>query len=130
MVQRITIIGQNIRDITTFYKEINRVFMQSEDWKISESLDAFNDLLYGGFGSIMPDKDVEIVWHDIALSKAALGYDPTRSYYIDKLKPQSPFNKKYFENKLEELESGSGQTYFDIIIEVTALHPRIRLIKK
>jgi hypothetical protein len=52
MANEFIIKGGYITGISTFYQEINRVFMQDENWKISESLDAFNDLLYGGFGSI------------------------------------------------------------------------------
>jgi len=46
----IVINGKNITDIGSFYEEVNSLFMQGENWNIGESLDAFDDLLYGGFG--------------------------------------------------------------------------------
>ena len=36
--------GENIHDIFSFFDEINRVFMHSEDWKLGPSLDALNDI--------------------------------------------------------------------------------------
>lgn len=119
--------GKNIHDIPSFYIEINRVFMYNEDWDIGESLDAFNDLLHGGFGISKPGKPIQILWRDSEHSRQALGYQATKEYYITKLLPGSPFNKKYFNDKLQELEAGTGQTYFDIIIEIIAEHPDIIL---
>lgn len=123
----IIIEGKNIHDIPSFYKEVNRVFMYNESWDIGESLDAFNDLLYGGFGCITSGTETKIIWHDIEYSKAALGYNVTKEYYNNKLKPGSPFNKEHFKKKLQQIESGTGQTYFDIILEIIAQHPDIIL---
>ena len=36
--------------------------MQNEDWDISTSLDAFNDLLYGGFGEIKGKESLLLIW--------------------------------------------------------------------
>jgi RNAse (barnase) inhibitor barstar len=33
MVKRIVIDGKSIRDIPSFYAEVNRVFMADENWK-------------------------------------------------------------------------------------------------
>ena len=129
MTQQFIINGKNIDSITSFYAEINNVFMQNEKWQIAESLDAFNDLLYGGFGAIDNNQFTQIIWKDIELSKTALGYNATKEYYHDKLRPGSPFNKKHFKEKLKELESGEGQTYFDIVIEILTAHLNINLIK-
>lgn len=104
--------------------------MQNETWKIDQSLDAFNDLLYGGFGSIGNSNTIEIIWLDIELSREALGYEATKQYYLAKLQPGSLFNKDLFTEKLYRLEHGDGQTYFDIIIEIIESHHTINLIKK
>lgn len=119
--------GQNIHNIASFYEEVNRVFMLNEGWQIAQNLDAFNDLLNGGFGEIPFNEPVEIVWKDIAASKEALGYAATKEYYLNKLQPGSPFNKEYFQQKLSELENGKGQTYFDIVKEIIESHIRIQL---
>ena len=51
-MKKIIIEGKNINNIETFYEEVNRVFMSDEHWKIAQSLDALNDMLYGSFGEI------------------------------------------------------------------------------
>ncbi|SEW51487.1 barstar family protein [Chitinophaga arvensicola] len=127
MEKQITIDGNRITSITSFYEEINRVFMTGEDWQLGNSLDAFNDLLYGGFGAIKSDEPVTLLWHNMDKSRQALGHAATRQYYEEKLLPESPFNKEHFREKLDELDRGEGQTYFDILLEIIADHPNIRL---
>jgi RNAse (barnase) inhibitor barstar len=79
MIPEIVIEGKNIQDIHTFYQEINRVFMQNETWKLAESLDAFNDLLYGGYGILNGMKSARLIWNDMEESCVVLGYESTKS---------------------------------------------------
>ncbi|NEU70208.1 ribonuclease inhibitor [Spirosoma agri] len=130
MVKRIEIEGNAINDIASFYAEINRVFMVGESWTIGPSLDALDDLLYGGYGALQSAQSIDLVWHDMDHSRNALGYQTTRNYYLDKLKPKSPYNKRLFEEKLIALENGTGETYFDTILSILADHPNIRLISQ
>lgn len=102
--------------------------MQSEDWKISDSLDAFSDMLYGGYGEIQGGEHADLIWRDFEKSKKALGYNVTRDYYAQKLQPDSPFSRETFEEKLAALEQGTGQTYFDIILSIIGEHPNINLV--
>ena len=127
MEKQIVIDGNLINDIASFYEEINRVFMSGEDWEIGHSLDAFNDLLYGGLGAIRDNERVTLLWKNMERSRQALGYDVTKRYYEEKLLPDSPFDKMHFREKLEALNSGTGQTYFDILMEIIADHPNIRV---
>ncbi|CAN5571735.1 hypothetical protein BH09BAC4_BH09BAC4_33870 [soil metagenome] len=130
MVKQIEIDGKSINDIVSFYEEINRVFMDGESWMIGPSLDALNDLLFGGYGALQGAQSVELIWHHLDHSRKALGDQTTRLYYLDKLRPGSPYSKKLFEEKLRALESGSGETYFDSIMTIIAEHPRIRVISQ
>ncbi|GAB3352662.1 hypothetical protein GCM10027566_12270 [Arachidicoccus ginsenosidivorans] len=126
-MKQVEIQGSHIFDIASFYEEINRVFMQQEDWKLGQTLDGFNDLLYGGFGLLNPSEEISLIWKDIQSSKAALGLETTRKYYLGKLAPKSPFNKNHFKAALQQLEAGQGKTYFDLIIEIIEAHPNIHL---
>ncbi|RYF57906.1 MAG: ribonuclease inhibitor [Cytophagaceae bacterium] len=128
MVKQIAIEGISINDIVSFYAEINRVFMAEESWLIGPSLDAFNDLLFGGYGALQGAQSVDLLWHNMDHSREALGYQTTRVYYLDKLSPGSPYNKKLFKEKLQALEHGTGETYFDVIMAILADHPTIRVI--
>jgi RNAse (barnase) inhibitor barstar len=127
MVKQIEVEGNAIQDIASFYEEINRVFMVGENWLIGQSLDAFNDLLVGGYGALQGADSVDLVWHHMDYSRKALGYQTTREYYLEKLRPGSPYNKKLFGEKLAALESGRGETYFDTVLAVLAEHPNIKV---
>ena len=129
-MKKIIIEGKNITDIETFYKEINRVFMQNENWKIAQSLDAFNDLLYGGFGEIKGKENIQLVWKNSEENKKSLGLQPTLAFYQNKLKSPEIFNTNFIINKIDELEKGTGLTFFDIVIEIIADHPNIILLKE
>lgn len=127
-MKQITINGNNIHSIPSLYAEINRVFMAEEDWQIGNSLDAFNDLLYGGFGAIRSDERIQLIWCNIEKSKEALGYETTKAYYEGKLKADSTFNREYFQEKLTALENGEGETYFDILMAIIVEHSNIELV--
>ena len=128
---RIYLKGKKITDIGSFYKHINKQLMQEEDWKIAASLDAFDDLLYGGFSKWKDYDQLEIVWEDIEISQQHLGFDTTMKYYQSKIYPGSPYNQSLFRQKIKSLENGNGQTYFDLLIAVINNHKdRVKLIRK
>ncbi|MCE7070724.1 ribonuclease inhibitor [Dyadobacter sp. CY327] len=125
---QLTIQGSSIQGIASFYTEINRLFMADEEWQIAESLDALDDLLYGGFGAAKGATALELIWLDMETSRLSLGYEETRRYYLEKLRPGSPFNKALFSEKLKALETSEGKTYFDLVMEVFASHPAVIVV--
>ncbi|WP_029905036.1 barstar family protein [Prevotella sp. 10(H)] len=128
MTKKITIDGNNIHDIPSFYEEINRVFMAGEDWKLGTSLDALDDMLYGGFGAIKGNEDIELIWINFEQNKKDLGLELTKTYYKNKLHFPSIFNTDFVKEKLNKLNNGTGKTYFDIILEIINNHKNIRLV--
>lgn len=124
----ITLEGSNIHDIPSFYQMINHLFMADESWKISNSLDALDDLLYGGYGTLQHVDHLKIIWKNAQHSRKALGIETTRQYYLDKLESDQPFNKVLFREKLAKLTLGVGPTYFDIVVEIITSHKNIQLI--
>ena len=128
MTKTFTIDGNKIHDIPSFYKEINHIFMSNEDWKLGESLDALNDLFYGGIGEINGDEPINLIWKDFEQNKQVLGMELTKVYYQDKLASPNVFNTGFVKEKLAELENGTGQTYFEIILEIIGEHSNIKLI--
>lgn len=119
--------GSAIHDIAGFYAEINRVFMASEDWQLAPSLDALDDLLYGGYGALAGHPSATVHWTHIAHSRAALGVAATRAWLQEKQMRPGMFNAARIDTQLEALERGTGQTYFDIIMDVFAAHPNLHL---
>lgn len=120
--------GGAIRDIPTFYAEINRVFMTGENWRLAESLDALSDMLHGGFGAIKGKEPVRIIWHDIEASRSALGVAATCAFLTEKLERPGLFDKKLIGEQLAALEHGTGQTYFEIVLEIISEHRNIDLV--
>lgn len=122
-----TLHGSRINDIASFYDEINRLFMAQEDWRLGPSLDALDDLLYGGYGALSGVDRAVLVWTDMEASRAALGLAATRRHYLGKLEQPEIYNAARIRADLAQLEAGTGPTYFDQILEVIAGHPNIEL---
>lgn len=120
--------GARIADITSFYAEINRVLMDDEDWELGASLDALDDLLYGGYGATQGTDPARVVWHASEHSRAALGVDATRAWYEHKLAHPETYGSATATAALEELERDGAPTYFDLVVAVFAGHERVELV--
>lgn len=127
MTRTLTIEGGRIDDIPTFYAEINRVFMTGEDWVLGQSLDALDDLLYGGYGAIAGPEPVLLVWRDFDRMEAVLGFDATIAFLENKLTQPDIFDPVLTRRRLDALQAGEGQTYLAIVREIIDSHPNIRL---
>ena len=128
VMKKIIIEGKNINNIETFYEEVNRVFMRNEDWKIAQSLDAFNDMLYGSFGDIKGKEKIQMIWKDMEQNQKSLGFQTTLEFYQNKLKSPEIFNHKFVLSKINELHNDVGFTFFEIVLEIIANHDNIMLI--
>ncbi len=126
----LTLEGKNFANIPGFYREINRLFMAGEDWQLGESLDALDDLLYGGYGVLLGVKAVDLIWQDFEKSRRDLGRETTRDWLLAKLAQPGHFNRDTIHRQLRALEAGHGQSYFDIIQEIITSHAQIRLIPR
>ncbi|WP_221391541.1 hypothetical protein [Dyadobacter sp. NIV53] len=123
----ITINADHFSNLPGFYEEMDRLFMKGVDWKMGQSLDALNDILYGGFGVYEPGEPVLVVWQNFSKSQKDLGIKETKRNYQKKIDQGHPYNVKHFQEKLAEIENGSGQTLCDIIIEIFQDHKNIEL---
>jgi hypothetical protein len=102
--------------------------MTDEDWALGESLDALNDLLYGGYGAIQGREPIELVWQDMEASRSALGIETTRAFLMKKLKRPDLFNVDVARGQLDALGRGTGKTYFETVLEIIGDHHNIALI--
>jgi hypothetical protein len=127
-VQTLRIEGVRVDGIPALYRELNRVFMPDEEWTLGESLDALDDLLYGGFGVLDGSAPARVVWADHAVSRAALGVETTREYYRAKLARPEVFAEAPAQRALAALDAGAGETYFELVRRVFADHPNIQLV--
>jgi len=61
--------GRNFSTLDGFYDEVSRVLVPGATW--GRNLDAFDDVLYGGFGT--PEDGFVVIWKNHDLSREALG---------------------------------------------------------
>ncbi len=65
--------GMRFSNIEEFYDEIDRLLTKDLPWKTGHNLDAFNDLLRGGFGVHEYGEPIKIKWTHYRKSKRDLG---------------------------------------------------------
>lgn len=130
MARKIIIDGTNFDDIEGFYTEIDRVLTKNLAWNTGHNLDAFNDLLYGGFGVHEYYESIVIIWKNFEKSGRDLGYKATVKYYENLLLKCHPSNGEKIELLLEEAKQEKGDSLCDIIIGIISCHEQIELILK
>ena len=124
--QTIVINGDNFVDLESFYDEIDRVFTKDLEWDTGHNLDAFNDLLRGGFVVYEYGEQIKLTWKNISKSKGDLGLETTKKWYEQIIEQNKIENQQYFKDKLKELTEDNGQTLFDIILEIISGHENIK----
>ena len=72
------------------------------------NLNAFNDILRGGFGT--PEEGFVIRWNNHAVSKQRLGYTETARFLGLQLERCHPANQASISKELEEASAHRGQT--------------------
>ncbi|MGH8074766.1 MAG: barstar family protein [Lysobacter sp.] len=127
MTRQLVIDGDRIHDIVSFYDEINRVFMADVDWSLAHSLDALDDMLYGGYGALDGNAPATLVWTNYENNRRDLGPDATHAFLLAKLDKPATFDSSRIQRQLDALDAGTGQTFFDTVLEIIASHPNITL---
>jgi hypothetical protein len=111
--------GAAFDDFAGFCAEFSRSVLGGEyEWK--GSLDAFNDLLRGGFGT--PDGPWVLRWCSVARSREALGWTATKLWLTDRVAGCHPSNVDHFRARLAEAERRRGDTLFDEILAILRDH--------
>jgi RNAse (barnase) inhibitor barstar len=110
--------GAAVTDLDTFYDEVSRRLIPGSAW--GRNLDAFNDILRGGFGT--PDEGFVLRWRDSALSQAALGYSATTAWLESKRRRCHPSHVPDVDAELLAAREGRGPTLFDILLEIIREH--------
>jgi len=118
MATEYVIDGSRVTSLETFYDEISRVLIPGSGW--GRNLDAFNDILRGGFGT--PDEGFVLKWSRSADSKENLGYPETVRQLEIRLERCHPSNRKDVRRKLSDARGGVGATVFDWLVEIIQDH--------
>lgn len=118
MTKEYVIDGSKITSLDTFYDEISRTLISNKEW--GRNLDAFDDILSGGFGT--PADGFILKWSHAALSKEKLGYSETAKYLEEKLRRCHPSNRESVRAELARVRSRGGPTLFDRLVEIIRDH--------
>ena len=118
MKKEITIDGSVIDTIDQFYDEVERKLTRGLSWAPGRNLDAFNDMLRGGFGVHNDHEPIIIRWIQSARSREALGKLATIDYLHERLKVCHPDNVSFVQTDLDEIQRGQGLTLFEEILGV------------
>jgi len=109
--------GTSFDDLAGFFSAITRTLSLTR-W--GRNLDAFNDILRGGFGT--PQSGFTLRWASSAVSAQRLGWPETIRYTENKLTTCHPANIPRVQADLAAARRGEGQTLFDIITSIIRAH--------
>lgn len=110
--------GDNFDTLEEFFDEISKVLIPGAKW--GRNLDAFNDILRGGFGT--PEEGFVLKWVNSARSKQVLGYPETIRQLEKRLERCHPSNIPNVHCDLDAAKKHRGPTVFDWLIEIIRLH--------
>lgn len=116
--REIIIDGSKFSNLEEFYDEMERILTKNLTWRVGRNLDAFNDLLRGGFGVHEYGEALAIKWLHADKSRCDLGYEATVNHWEKVLTKCHPSNIPYIQEKLDMAKSHKGDTLFDIIIKI------------
>jgi hypothetical protein len=109
--------GANFSDLDGFAREFSRLLC-NYTWR--GNLDAFNDLLRGGFRT--PETGWVLRWLNSESSRAALGYQETARRLEQLLLTCHPSNRSIIEARIRGARRGEGPTLFDEIVGIIRDH--------
>jgi RNAse (barnase) inhibitor barstar len=110
--------GENFSTLEEFYDEIERVLIPGAAW--GRNLDAFDDILRGGFGT--PEGGFLLLWRQSDLSRKRLGHVETVRQLQAWLRRCHPTNRTSVAVELEHAKNGAGPTVFDWLVEIIREH--------
>ena len=113
--------------LASFYQEVENTFTKNLGWSIGRNLDAFNDVLRGGFGVYDYEEPIQLIWLNSDKSRKDLGWAETVRYLTAKLTTCHPSNAASVKRDLALAESHIGQTLFETIVDIIQEHGHIEL---
>ena len=106
--------GNTFSTLEEFWDEISRILIPDVYW--GRNLDAFNDILRGGFGT--PEEGFILVWKNSSVSRERLGYAETIRQLEKRLQKCHPTNREYVKLQLEQAKQHKFATVVEWLIEI------------
>lgn len=117
MLSEYVIDGSQTVSLEAFFDQFSAVVLTEHRVR---NLNAFNDVLRGGFGT--PDEGFILRWVNSATSRKLLGYAETVKLLELQLERCHPDNRQVIERDLVNARHGVGPTVFDWLIEIISVH--------
>jgi len=115
--------GQRFSTLEEFAEEFSNVVLSDYRWH--GNLDAFNDILYGGFGT--PEEGFLLIWKHSNVSRERLGYGETVRQLSKRLDRCHSSNRERVASDLAQASKQTGPTIFDWLVEMIREHEDIEL---
>ncbi|MCB0961786.1 MAG: hypothetical protein KDA98_00510 [Acidimicrobiales bacterium] len=116
----VELMGDRVDDFESFVKEVNRSLVPQYEEIVGHpwngDLDAFNDILRGGFGT--PEDGFVIRFVDADRFRRALGWPETIRWLEAKLDSCHGTNRDRVQAELDAARCHEGETLFDIILAI------------
>jgi len=109
--------GNDFATLEQFYDVVSGTLIPGVDW--GRNLDAFNDILRGGFGT--PERFVSR-WLNSRESQERLGYPETVRQLKLRLERCHPSSVPRVHAQLALAEAGRGPTVYDWLLEIIHVH--------
>lgn len=110
--------GERFSTLEEFYEEISRVLIPGAWW--GWNLDAFNDILRGGFGT--PDEGFILIWEYSEASRHNLGFPETVRQLERRLERCDPTAECNVKEQLRNAQNFTGATVYDWLVEIIRVH--------
>ena len=124
-IKEIQIDGSRFTNLDGFYDEVAAKLTKGLDWSPGRNLDAFDDLLCGGFGVHDYEEPIVLRWTNSAKSQVDLGYPATIDRLQAVLERCHPSNRASVGQSIAAAEQQQGDTLFQTIVEIIESHHHI-----
>src|SRR5438477_10862507 len=104
--------GSRFDDFSGFATEVSEQIVPTAAW--GGNLDAFNDILRGGFGT--PEEGFIIEWRNSHISRERLGYEETARQLRKMSERCHPSNRANMRERLTKAEAHEGDAVFDWVV--------------
>jgi RNAse (barnase) inhibitor barstar len=110
--------GMDFASLEGFYDAISTKLIPDATW--GRNLDAFNDILRGGFGT--PREGFVLRWKNTQVSQERLGYPETIRQLQARLDKCHSENRRRVVEELAQAEARQGKTVFEWLVDIIRVH--------
>jgi len=118
MTKEYVLDGTKVTSLEAFYDQVSERLIPDAYW--GRNLDAFNDILRGGFGT--PEDGFILRWTHSETSRANLGYPETVRQLEKRLERCHPTNRNSVRAELSQAQQGEGATVFEWLVDIIRDH--------